>query len=306
MLEDVFSVADTITVLRNGCAMIHRRPRGALSVAEVIKEMLGETVAERARPTSTNGADPAKRSGGAPLQLSGVTVRGALKPFDLEARPGEIVGFAGLEGSGAHVVFDAIFGRRRLDGGRIVLPDQKPAPRTPNGAVRHGVAFVPADRKRLGLMLDKSVSENVCTVSGGPLRRLGTILRKGEMSARTEHWAQELKITMRSPNMPVGQLSGGNQQKVVFAKWLEAAPSVVLLDDPSRGVDVGARVDMHHIIKQLSERRCVVLITASDLEELADVCDRVIVFYQGEAVGEIPGDELGERRLLQAITTGVL
>jgi ABC-type sugar transport system ATPase subunit len=204
------------------------------------------------------------------------------------------------------VVFDAIFGRRKLHGGQITLPSGKSAPRTPTGAVRGGAAFVPADRKRLGLMLDKSVAENISTVSGGPLRRRGAILRKRVMSARARHWARELKITMRSPFAAAGHLSGGNQQKVVFAKWLEAAPSLVLLDDPTRGVDVGARLDMHQIIRDIAARKSVVLIASSDLEELAEVCDRVIVFYRGASVGEIPHGSLDEHRLLQAITTGVV
>ena len=124
------------------------------------------------------------------------------------------------------------------------------------------------------------------------------------MTARARFWGERLGITMSSPQARVGELSGGNQQKVVFAKWLETDPTVVLLDDPTRGVDVGARLEMHAIIAQMAARRRIVLITSSDLEELAEVCDRVIVFFQGVAVAELRGDQLTEHRLLESISTG--
>jgi ABC-type sugar transport system ATPase subunit len=153
-------------------------------------------------------------------------------------------------------------------------------------------------------MLEKSIAENIAIVSGGPLRRMGLVLRKSAMTARAREWGERLGIVMSSPQARVGELSGGNQQKVVFAKWLETAPKVMLLDDPSRGVDVGARREMHSLIGQMADDRRIVLITSSDLEELADLCDRVVVFFQGAAVAEIRGKQLTEHRLLEAITVG--
>jgi ABC-type sugar transport system ATPase subunit len=231
-------------------------------------------------------------------------VKNALQPFDLEVEPGEVVGLAGLEGSGPNAVLDVIFGRRRRDGGTIRLPGGRAGPRTTPGAVRAGLAFVPADRKRLGVMLEKTIAENIATVSAGPLRRMGLVLRKAAMTARANYWGERLRITMSSPQARVGTLSGGNQQKVVFAKWLETDPKVVLLDDPTRGVDVGARLEMHTIIAEMAARKRIVLITSSDLEELADICDRVIVFFQGAAVGELRAERLSEHRLLETISTG--
>ena len=175
-----------------------------------------------------------------------------------------------------------------------------------NQAVRAGVAYVPADRKRLGLMLDSSIAENVSSVKGGPLRRMGLVLRRGTMRRRAEHWREELKIVMASTGLPAGSLSGGNQQKVVFAKWLESEPSVVLLDDPSRGVDMGAKDEMHAIIAQMAASQKVVLYTSSDLEEMAKVCDRVIVFFAGRVVGELGQDELSEHGLLESINVGAV
>ncbi|MDP9260217.1 MAG: sugar ABC transporter ATP-binding protein [Actinomycetota bacterium] len=305
-LEDVFAICDTITVLRNGRVVETRRPRGETSIPEVVAQMLGEAASGRRRVEAPQAEGSTRAANDAPLRLSGVAVRNALKPFDLEVEPGEVVGLAGLEGSGPHAVLDVIFGRRKRDGGTITLPNGRAGPRSTPAAVRAGLALVPADRKRLGVMLDKAIDENIAIVTAGPLRRMGVILRKAVMAARAEHWGEQLKITMASPQALVGQLSGGNQQKVVFAKWLEAEPAVVLLDDPSRGVDVGARLEMHALIAQMAERRQIVLLTSSDLEELAEVCDRVVVFFQGAAVGEIRGDDLSERRLLEAINTGVV
>jgi ABC-type sugar transport system ATPase subunit len=135
---------------------------------------------------------------------------------------------------------------------------------------------------------------------------MGIVQRRGRLRQRAEHWRQELNIVAASTALSAGSLSGGNQQKVVFAKWLEAEPSVVLLDDPSRGVDMGAKEDMHAIIAQMAASRKVVLYTSSDLEEMAKVCDRVVVFFAGRAVGELTSQKLSEHGLLESINVGAV
>jgi ABC-type sugar transport system ATPase subunit len=304
LLEDVFALCDTITVLRNGRVIVNRTPRAETSIPDVVAQMLGEAVNGRARAVA--GAADQRHVNSAPLRLSGVSVKNALRPFDLQVEPGEVVGLAGLEGSGPETVLDVIFGRRKVDGGSIVLPNGKAGPRSTPAAVRAGLAFVPADRKRLGVMLEKTVSENVALVAAGPLRRMGMVLRRSAVAARARFWGDRLRIAMSSPQARVWALSGGNQQKVVFAKWLETDPKVVLLDDPSRGVDVGARIEMHSLIAQMAAEKRIVMLTSSDLEELVDVSDRVVVFFQGAVVGELQGGELTEHRLLEAINTGLI
>jgi len=304
-LEDVFAVADRITVLRSGRLVVARRPREEMSIQGTVKEMLGEAGIREERATDASAFEDAAAAAG-PLVLDGVAVKGILEPLDLTANPGEVVGLAGLEGSGARAVLDVIFGRLRPNAGTVTLPSGKARPRTMNGAVTAGVAYVPADRKRLGLMLDSSITENIASVKGGPLRRMGIAPRRGRMRRRAEHWRSELNIVAASTSMPAGSLSGGNQQKVVFAKWLEAEPSVVLLDDPSRGVDMGAKEDMHAIIAQMAASRKVVLYTSSDLEEMAKVCDRVVVFFAGRAVGELMSEKLSEHGLLESINVGAV
>jgi ABC-type sugar transport system ATPase subunit len=176
---------------------------------------------------------------------------------------------------------------------------------TTPGAVRSGVAFVPADRKRHGAMLTKSIAENVTTVSAGPLRRMGLMPSNSAKARSAEKWRKRLKIKMSSPATLIGELSGANQQKVVFAKWLETDPTVVLLEYPTRAVDVGAKAEMYDIIAEMATHHRIVLITGSDMEELAQVASRVVVFFQGSAVGELSGEDLTEHRLLEAINTGV-
>ncbi|MBS1678246.1 MAG: sugar ABC transporter ATP-binding protein [Actinobacteria bacterium] len=302
-LEDVFAVADRITVLRSGRVVVARRPREEMSIQGTVREMLGEAAVREARADDADAFEDVVAAA-APLVLEGVAVDGVLAPLDLTAEPGEVVGLAGLEGSGAQAVLDVIFGRLRPSAGTVTLPSGRRRPRSMNRAVAAGVAYVPADRKHLGLMLDASVTENISTVKSGALRRTGIVQRRGRMRRRAEHWRRELNIVMASPAQPVGSLSGGNQQKVVFAKWLEAEPSVILLDDPSRGVDMGAKEEMHAIIAQMAASRKIVLYTSSDLEEMAKVCDRVIVFFAGRAVGELVSEELSEHGLLESINVG--
>ncbi|BEP13425.1 sugar ABC transporter ATP-binding protein [Acidothermaceae bacterium B102] len=302
-LEDVFAIADTITVVRNGRIVAHRQPRSELTIADALSTMLGDAAARESRPDEQ--AAPADHEGPG-LVLTDATVSGVFGPISLTVGPGEVVGLAGLEGSGVSDVLAAVFGQLRLASGAIVMPDGSAGPTSMAAAVRAGVAYAPADRKRLGVMLDKSVTENVTMVSAGPLGLLGTLLHRGALNARAELWQKRLNIAMESPSTLVGQLSGGNQQKVVFAKWLDGDPTVVLLDDPTRGVDVGAKAEMHGIIAQMAGRGQVVLITSSDLEELATVCDRVLVLVQGRLVGEIGRAHLSEHSLLAAINTGVV
>jgi ABC-type sugar transport system ATPase subunit len=304
-LEDVFAVADRITVLRSGRVVVARRPRAEMTIQGTVREMLGEAGVREVRAASVSAFEDAEGAAG-PLVLDGIAVEGSLEPLSLEAKPGEVVGLAGLEGSGARTVLDVVFGRRKPDQGSLSMPGRSRPPRTMNQAVRSGVAYVPADRKRLGLMLNTSIAENISLVKGGSQRRMGFVLHNGAMRRRAEHWREELKIVMAGTGNSAGSLSGGNQQKVVFAKWLESEPSVVLLDDPSRGVDMGAKDEMHTIIAQMAASRKVVLYTSSDLEEMAKICDRVVVFFAGRAVGELASDDLSEHGLLEAINVGAV
>ena len=314
-LEDVFQIADVVTILRNGDSVIERAPCASLTADSVIEAMLGSSVRARLEGEEVTGDESARTSHKisleaparppGPLVLRDLTGPGLTKPLTLQAVPGEVIGLAGAEGSGASETLRLLFGARRSITGGVILPTGGPGPRSMTSAVRAGVAYVPADRKTHGLILDASIFENVSTVTAGPLRRSGWLPKRSQKIARTLRWKDAVGVTMSAPGAPVKSLSGGNQQKVVFAKWLDTAPSLMLLDDPTRGVDVAAKADMVRIIRDIADAGRVVLYASSDLQEMAQLCDRILVFYRGGAVGELD-PPFTEHALLDAIATGVI
>jgi ABC-type sugar transport system ATPase subunit len=301
-LEDVFAIADTITVLRDAKTVISAVPRDSLTPRAAIDAMLGERPADTAAPAARVKRAPASPI--ASLQIKQVTVKGVLDSVSLEVAPGEILAVAGLEGSGATSLLNAIYGQLRVDSGEILLPGGHPAPRNIAGAVRAGVAFVPSDRGRAGLFADQSVRDNIGAVRALALSVDRLMLRVRDLNDRAASRVTQLQIRPDRIDLPVGALSGGNQQKVVFAKWLEAQPSVYLLDDPTRGVDVHTRAQMHQVIRGLADEGAIVLIASGDLEELCEIADRAVVFFRGRAVSELPQADLRVHRLLEAINTG--
>ena len=238
------------------------------------------------------------------LELRDAAVDGALKPLSLRVAPGEVVGLAGVAGAGHHTVLELICGLKRADSGTVELPGGRPVPHGLRGAIRAGVALVSGDRRRLGLMLDKPIWENIAQVRSVGLPPTAwwcapAACASGLGSRRAGCGSARARSTT-----PPARLSGGNQQKVVFAKWLDAEPSVVLLDDPTRGVDVGAKAEMHALIRSTAAAGAPVLICSTDIDELATLCDRVVVLYQGEASAELSGPQLTEHRVLEAMNTG--
>ena len=304
-LEDVFSVSDVVTVLRDGRTIIDGVPLAEVTQAQVVDSMLGERTPAVARARISRG--PAGASLNQPLQLRGVAIDGVIDPVDLVVAPGEIVALSGLEGSGSTAIMRILSGQVRADRGEIVMPGQGGgAPRDMADAVKRGVAFVPADRARVGIIANQSVSDNIATVRALSLTLNRWLLHPAQNGKRALARVRQLGIRPDRVDLPVGALSGGNQQKVVFAKWLEARPSLYLLDDPTRGVDVHTRAQMHDVVRELASDGAVILIASSDLEEQCAIADRALVFFHGRAVGEIPSADLAPHRLLEAINTGVI
>jgi ABC-type sugar transport system ATPase subunit len=298
-LEEVFEIADIITVMRNG-EIVDTVRRDQTTIPEIVRMMIGREPTEfytaRNRYTGDTGS----------LRIENVTVEGKVKDVNLTAAAGEIVGLAGLEGAGAQTILHIIFGTESVTQGDIFLPDGRSVPRSIPAAVEASIAYVPADRRHGGAMLQRTVLENLSLVTAGALGRFGFFLRQSQLEKRTRDRCTSLNIVMESIKSPVDQLSGGNQQKVVLGKWLEAAPNVVLLNDPTRGVDVGAKEEIYHIIRELADEGRVVLFTSSELPEFVHLCDRVVIFYKGQIVGEFSADALTEQKLLEAINTGQL
>jgi ABC-type sugar transport system ATPase subunit len=213
----------------------------------------------------------------------------------------EVVGIAGLAGAGVEELFAMLFGRLRPRHAELRLPDGRGVPRSANEAVRRGIAYIPADRKRIGLQLQKSIAENVASVRALVQRKDGFILNQARLEQLSAARCRQLGVKAPSVQQVVGALSGGNQQKVVFAKWLEADPSVLLFDDPTRGVDVGAKREMHAVIRSLAQSGRLVLVYSSDPLELVTLADRVHVFVDGRLTQELSGAGLSEHNLVAAM-----
>jgi ABC-type sugar transport system ATPase subunit len=319
ILEEVLALCDDITVLRDGRPVLEGVPRAELSAAAIVDAMLGERrrgavpsvageVAEELADNVTemlDVADAPAADGAAALRLERVSVEGRLDGVSLRAEPGEIVGLAGIAGAGHTTVLELVSGQRRAEGGEVLLPGGRSVPRGLRGAIAAGVALVSGDRRRYGLMLDKPLWDNIGQVRAVAMAADGALISRRGLRSRAREQIERLQVRAYSVDERAGELSGGNQQKVVFAKWLDAQPSVLLLDDPTRGVDVGAKAEMHVLIRGAAAAGAVVLLTSTDIDELAAVCDRVIVFYRGEICVELTGDRLAQHAVLEAMNTGV-
>ena len=221
-----------------------------------------------------------------------------------EVQPGEVVELAGLAGSGPEAMLAAIAGLSGIDEGEITLPGGKSRPSTFREAIDRGVAYVSGDRRRLGLMLDKPIWENMVQVRSIGMARDGMLLSAGRLRDRAVALASDLGVRMPSVLANAGALSGGNQQKIVIAKWLDSQPTTLLLDDPTRGVDIGAREEINALLRRAAAAGAVVIYLSTDLEELAGGCDRVLVFYRGTVSAEVSGPRLTAQTLLHLMNTG--
>jgi ABC-type sugar transport system ATPase subunit len=309
ILEEVMQLCDDITVLRDGRPVLEGEPRSQLSVSAIVAAMLGEKKLQAAEAAGDLGLSDelAEKIGDIDekdeLRLDEVSVERRLVDVDLRAKPGEVVGLAGLAGSGHLAVLELISGQRRLKSGSVTLPGGARLRRTMSGAVGAGVAMVTGDRRRYGLMLDKPIWENIAQVRAVALAGEGPLVRKGSLRRHASELVDRLGVKTASIDVHAGMLSGGNQQKLVFAKWLDAEPTLLLLDDPTRGVDIGAKAEMHRLIRGAADAGAIVLLASTDLDEIVEVCDRVAVFFEGRICAEMSKDELEQHRLLEVMNT---
>ena len=277
-LAEVLAIADTISVLRDG-RLVHTVPSAGQTQEDLVAAMLGRRM-EVAFPPRRSVPDDA-----AVVLRARVSRPGVLRDVSLEVRAGEVLGLAGLVGSGRSEVARAIFGADPAE--RHVEVDGRTVHiRRPGDAVRCGIAMLPEDRKSQGLLMRRSVRENISVAHLGDLTRAGFVDSGRERTA-TDRLAGDLAIRMPSDGVPVEDLSGGNQQKVLFAKWLFRSPRVLIADEPTRGVDVGAKRSIYELIRGLAERGIAVLLISSEMEEVLGLAHRVLVMREGRVVEHV-------------------
>ena len=306
-LEEVLQIADRITVMRNG-RVVMTVERAAATMAEIVKAMVGidpdALFPPRPEPASPDVAEGGPDAAPVSLRVRDLTVGDELRGVTFEVHPGEIIGLAGLEGSGVATLLGVLYGTRRATAGEIAFGDGRGAPDSPTAAARRRISLVPADRRRQGLMLESSIATNIAQVAVGTLPSRRPWLDRRAIRAAARRQIDGLRIRADGPSQIVGQLSGGNQQKVVVGKWLEVAPTVFLLDDPTRGVDVGAKREIYRLIRELADGGRTVLFRSTELPELVGLADRILVLHRGRMTAEIRGGAIDDHGLLHAINTG--
>jgi len=303
-LEEIFEICDRITVLRDG------RNAGELETAtstpdQVVRMMVGREITDLyQKEESTAGEEVV-------LAVRGLSRRGTqqddarvvLDGVDLDVRAGEIVGLAGLVGSGRTEVARAIFGADPYDSGEILLHCQQVFIKSPSQAIKHGIALAPEDRKLQALVLALAIRENVSLPNLGRLSKFGFVRRREERNL-AQRYIDALSVRTPSMEQKVINLSGGNQQKVVLAKWLALNPKVLIVDEPTRGIDIGAKAEVHALLSQLAEAGVAILMISSELPEVLRMSDRIYVMREGRIAGVIDHEDATEERVMK-LATGV-
>jgi ribose transport system ATP-binding protein len=290
-MEELFAIGDRVTVLRDGRHVGTRRI-GETTMTELVTMMVGRDLKDQF---------PKQRAaiGEEVLRVEGLRRDGLLHDISFTLRRGEVVGLAGLMGSGRTELARAIFGADTLDGGRVFVRGEEKKITSPRVAIDLGLGFLTEDRKQQGLVLMLSVRENICLPSVGRWSRAGVMQSSREVAA-AEQRIRELRIKTPSAQQRVVNLSGGNQQKVVLAKWLCTDADILIFDEPTRGIDVGSKVEIYQLMNQLVARGAAILMISSELPEIIGMSDRILVMHAGRIAGEFPAAEATQEKLLAA------
>jgi ribose transport system ATP-binding protein len=296
-LEEIRRIGDRVTVLKDGRTVARNLPARTTPTTEVIRLMTGRAF-EHALPD--RGPEPA---GAAALEVDGLARRGEFADVSFTVRAGEIVGLAGLVGSGRSEILETVYGARRPDRGTVRVAGRALRPGSVPAAVRAGLGLCPEERKSQGLLLSESVTRNVSLPVLARFARAGFLGRDADTGAASAV-IERLDVRPADPNRAVRTLSGGNQQKVVLARWLLTGCSVLLLDEPTRGVDVGARGEIYALVRRLATNGVAVVLVSSDVPEVIGLADRVLVLRDGRVVHQAPAAELTEERVLDLVMAG--
>ncbi len=291
--DEVFALCDTVTVMRDG-AYIATSPIGETTRDAIVRQMVGRDVTTLfPKEEATIGEDV--------LVVEGLTQPGVFHDVSFTVRSGEIVALAGLVGAGRSEIARAVFGVDPYASGRVSVNGSVLARRNPSAAMVAGVALVPEDRRQQGLVLDTGVARNVTLSIRRALAKLGFIT-SGVENASARIWASRLEVKANSLDTEAGTLSGGNQQKVVLAKWLATEPSVLIVDEPTRGIDVGTKAEVHRLLSELAGQGIAILMISSELPEVLGMADRVLVVHEGRITADLDRSEATAESVMFAAT----
>jgi len=297
-LEEIRQIGDRITVLKDGRTVAKGLPVAETPTSELIKLMTGRAIEYAFPPRSTAAAD-----GQVVLEATDLSLAGVFSGVNLAVRAGEIVGLAGLVGAGRSEILETVYGARRASTGTVTVDGRRLRRGSVTAAVKAGVGLAPEERKSQGLLLDESVSSNITVSSMAAFSRAG-FLNRGAERTRSSELTASLDVRPAGVTRAVRTLSGGNQQKVVLARWLLRDCRVLLLDEPTRGVDVGARTEIYQLIRRLADSGVAVVVVSSEVEEVLGLADRVLVIREGEVVHEAAAIEIDESMVLDLVMEG--
>lgn len=294
-MEEIFSLCDRITILRDG-EYVGTKVIKETDFDEIVQMMVGRALGERFPERNAN-------IGAVKVAAKGLTRDGLFKNVSFNVRKGEIVAFAGLMGAGRTEVVQALFGYRKLTAGEIFLDGKSVTIQSPLQAKKLGFGYVTEDRKSEGLIVDFSVQDNLCLTNFDKLARNG-VMNATDEKKLYQSMVERLGIRLSGPTQKAKSLSGGNQQKVVIAKWLGIEPEVLILDEPTRGVDVGAKKEIYSIMNELAEKGVAIIMISSELPEVIGMADRVLVMHEGCITGEVQKDDMTQERIMHFATGG--
>ncbi|MCF4119509.1 sugar ABC transporter ATP-binding protein [Antribacter sp. KLBMP9083] len=293
--DEVFGLCDTITVMRDG-AHVSTDPVAATSVDEVVTRMVGREVTDLFPKVPSTPGDVV-------LEVRGLERAGTFHGVSFDVRAGEIVGLAGLVGAGRSEIARAVFGVDRYDAGTVRVLGRPLRPGDPAAAVDAGMALVPEDRRLQGLVPQSTVAQNMTAVVRRRISRLG-LLSTARENARAAEWTGRLEVRTAALDMLAATMSGGNQQKVVLAKWLATGPRLLIVDEPTRGIDVATKAEVHRLLSGLAAEGLAVLMISSELPEVLGMADRVLVVREGRITAELDRADATPERVMRAATVG--
>lgn len=298
-MDEIFKISNRFTVLRDG-QWVTSGPISETNPKNLVRLMVGRELNELfVREKNNSMVRPEERK--PVLELKGVSDKKFVKDISLKLYPGEIVGLAGLVGAGRTELIRTIFGLSELSNGQIIMNGQQVHIKSPIEAMKLGIAHVPESRKEQGLLPNLSVKENIL-MAQLPTYRKFKLLQYKKMNQDADRYIEELGVRTASKEQNIMGLSGGNQQKVVIAKWLSIGPRVLLLDEPTRGVDIGAKTEIHKIISKLADQGLAVLMISSELPEVLGVSDRILVMHEGKLRAELSRDEATQEKIMYYAT----